>query len=44
MFEDKPKKSHHFGDPRGAHHYLESIGVKPVACIGPKRIDWLYGF
>jgi FkbM family methyltransferase len=44
MFEDKPKKSRHFGDPRGAHHYLESIGMKPVACIGPKKIDWLYRF
>ena len=44
MFEDKPKKTSHFGDPRGAHLYLESIGMKPIACIGPKQIDWLYGF
>jgi FkbM family methyltransferase len=44
MFEDKPKKSSHFGDPGGAHRYLESIGMRPIACIGPKRIDWLYGF
>ncbi len=44
MFEDKPEKSAHFGDPREAHEYLESLGAKPIACIGPKQIDWLYGF
>jgi len=44
MFEDKPKKSSQFGDPRGAHNYLASIGMQPIACIGPKQIDWLYGF
>ena len=44
MFEDKPKKSSQFGDPRGAHRFLESIGMKPIARIGPKQIDWLYGF
>lgn len=44
MFEDKPKKTVHFGDVKGAHRYLESLGLKPIACIGPKQIDWLYGF
>ncbi len=44
MFEDKPKKSAHFGDPRESHEFLESLGAKPIACIGPKQIDWLYGF
>jgi FkbM family methyltransferase len=44
MFEDKPAKSAHFGDVKGAHHYLESLGMKPLACIGPKQIDWLYAF
>ncbi len=44
MFEDKPKKSSHFGDPRGAHNYLQSIGMSALACIGPKQIDWLYSF
>jgi FkbM family methyltransferase len=44
MFEDKPKKSRHFGNPRGAHEFLESLGAKALACIGPKQIDWVYGF
>lgn len=44
MFEDKPVKSAHFGDPGGAHRFLESIGMKPLACIGAKQIDWVYGF
>lgn len=44
MFEDKPHKARHFGEPGGAHAYLESLGMKCIACIGPKRIDWLYGF
>ena len=44
MFEDKPKKTVHFGDVKGAHRYLESLGMKPIAGIGPKQIDWLYAF
>ena len=44
MFEDKPKKTAHFGDVKGAHSYLQSLGMKPLACIGPKQIDWLYHF
>ena len=44
MIEDKPRKSAHFDDPRGAHDYLEGLGMKPVACVGPKQIDWIYGF
>jgi FkbM family methyltransferase len=44
MFEHKPEKSRHFGDAEGAHAYLESIGMRPLACIGAKQIDWVYAF
>jgi FkbM family methyltransferase len=44
MFEHKPRKSHLFGDPDGAHRFLESLGARALACVGRKRIDWIYGF
>lgn len=44
MFEEKPAKAVHFGDVDGAHRYLKSLGMKALACIGPKQIDWLYAF
>lgn len=44
MFEDKPEKAVHFGDVKGAHLYLEALGMRPIACVGPKQIDWLYAF
>jgi FkbM family methyltransferase len=44
MFEDKPKKSARYGTPGGAHRFLESLGARAVACVGSKRIDWLYSW
>lgn len=44
LFEDKPHKSELYGEPGEAHRLLESLGARRLACIGRKRLDWVYGF
>jgi FkbM family methyltransferase len=44
LFEDKEHKAELYGDARGAHEVLESLGAKLIARVGKLQNDWLYGF
>lgn len=44
MFEDKDRLSARYGDPGGAHGFLESLGAKLLTVVGPKQFDYIYRF
>ena len=44
LFEDKEHKAELYGEARGAHQFLESLGARLIARVGKPQNDWLYGF
>ena len=44
MLEDKDRLSSQYGDAGDAHGFLESLGAKLLAVVGPSQFDYVYRF